>query len=79
MLGRRKVYHALGARSGRDDAHTARALQHHIAQFATPLDDIGQRALGRKAQQHIDIGQAQVGVEQHDPAAQLGQRQRQIH
>lgn len=69
----------LCARGRRYDAHTARALQHHVTQLAAPLDDIGQGTFGGKAQQHVDVGQAQVGVQQHDPAAKLGQRQGQVH
>ncbi|MNN95713.1 hypothetical protein D3C81_2145640 [compost metagenome] len=79
MLGRRQVHHALGAGGRRHDAHTARPLQHHIAQLTAPFDDIGQGAFWGQAKQYVDIGQAQVGVQQHDPAAKLGQRQRQVH
>ncbi|MCY1442594.1 hypothetical protein D9M71_589690 [compost metagenome] len=79
MLGRCQVHHALRARGRRHDAHPAGALQHHVTQLAAPFDDIGKGTFGGKAQQHVDIGQAQVGVQQHDPAAKLGQRQGQVH
>ncbi|MNQ65693.1 hypothetical protein D3C85_801570 [compost metagenome] len=75
MLGWSQVHHALRARGRRHDAHTTGALQQHIAQLATALDDVGQGALGRQAQQHVNVGQAQVGVQQHDPTAKLSQRQ----
>ncbi|MNM64867.1 hypothetical protein D3C81_762810 [compost metagenome] len=79
MLGRGQMHHALGARGCRYDTHTAGALQHHVTQLATPFNHIGEGTFGGKAQQHVDIGQAQVGVQQHDPAAKLGQRQGQVH
>ena len=79
MLGRRQVDHALRTGGSRYDAHTTRALQYHVTQLAAPFDDIGQGPFGRQAQQHVDIGQAQVGIQQHDPAAEFGQRQGQVH
>ncbi|MCY1553272.1 hypothetical protein D9M68_897400 [compost metagenome] len=61
------------------DTDAAGTLQHHIAQLAFAADDICQGALGRQTEQHVDVGQPQVGVHQHDAPSQLGQRQRQIH
>ncbi|MNC43142.1 hypothetical protein D3C75_919920 [compost metagenome] len=75
MLGRRQVHHALRAGSGGHDAHATRPLQQHIAQLAAALDHVGQGALGRQAEQYVDVGQAQVGIQQHDPTAKLCQRQ----
>ncbi|MNT07166.1 hypothetical protein D3C72_1418590 [compost metagenome] len=69
------MHHALRAGRGRHNAHPARPLQQHIAQLAAPLNDVSQGALGRQAEQYVDIGQAQIGVQQHDPTAKLCQRQ----
>ena len=79
MLGRRQVHHALGAGGGWHDTHAARPLQEHVAQLAAAFDDISQGPFGGEPEQYVDIGQAKVGVQQHDATAKLGQRQRKIH
>lgn len=79
MLRGRQMHHALRAGGRRDDAHTARPLQQYVTQLAAAFDHVGEGALGREPQQNVDIGQAQVGVQQHHPAAELGQRQGQVH
>jgi hypothetical protein len=79
MLRRAQVHHALGAGRGRHDADAARALQQHVTQLAAALDDVGQGTFGRQAQQNVDVRQPQVGVQQHDATAKLGQRQGQVH
>src|SRR5690606_35363181 len=75
VLSGRQVDHALCARCGRHDADTARALQQNVTQLASTLDDVGQGAFRGKSQQYVDVGQTQIGVQQHDAASKLGQCQ----
>ncbi|MNP25511.1 hypothetical protein D3C76_1183220 [compost metagenome] len=79
MLHGRELHHALGAGGRRDDADAARPLQQHVAQVALAIDHIGQGALGGEAEQDVAVGQAEVGVEQHDAATEIGQGQRKVH
>ena len=78
VLHRREADHALRTGCCRHDAHAARPLQQDVTQIAFTRDDIGQGALGRQAQQNVDVGQAKVGVHQHDPTAEIGQGHGQI-
>ena len=78
VLQGRQLHHALGTGRCRHDANATRPLDEHVTQIALAGDYVGQGALAGQTQQHVDVGQAEVGVEQHHAPTEIGQGQRQI-
>ncbi len=78
VLDRLELGHLAPAGGRRHDGQTARALNQGVDQLAAAFDHVGQRESGRQPQQHVDIGHAQIGIEQQGLASGLGHGQGQI-
>src|SRR5690606_13775867 len=75
MLARPEIDHFRCPGSGRHDADATRPGDKHITQRTVAGEHVGNGGIGPQAQLDIHVGQSEVGIHQHDPAAKLGQRQ----
>ncbi|KAG1535581.1 hypothetical protein G6F50_015270 [Rhizopus delemar] len=78
MLGRGQLGHVPAAGRGRDHQHAVRAFDDDVFQRAAAGDQVGQREGGVQPQDHVDVGQAEVGVQQQRALAHAGQRHGQV-
>jgi len=57
---------------------TLRRIQHHFLKRAAAREHVRQRQSRREPEEHVDVGQPEVAVEQHDFLAARGQRRGEI-
>jgi hypothetical protein len=76
---RRQVRHAGNAGRRRHDAKASRPFDDDFIQLAFAAEHVLQRVARREAQQHVDIGEAKIAVEQHHAAPALRERDAKIH
>ena len=74
MLGLRQSGHLLDARGAGNDPDSTGALHHDLRLLALAADNV-REVVGRvQAEHHVAVGEAEIGVEQHDAPLELGQR-----
>ena len=78
VFGLRQVRHVLHAGGGRHDLQAVRSGDDGVLERAFALDHVAQVEPGVQPEYHVDIGQPQVGIDQHDVPALGRDRYRQI-
>ncbi len=79
MLLMVEAHHVGGTRGGRHNTNTAGAGDQNVTQIALALQHVGQRCLWLEPQQHVNVGETKVSVEQHNAPSHLRQSKAEIH
>ena len=67
------------ARSARHDLNAMRRFENDFFQRALARQHVRHRVTRRQAEEHVDVREAEIAVEQHDAAARRRQRRREVH
>ena len=71
--------HSLGTGRGGDNLDATGTIHQNVLQITVARQNILEVAIGSDAQQDVDIGEPQIGVEQHHSPAFLRQGDSEVH
>ena len=63
---------------GRQHGYPSRTRNEHLAQPPLAAQHVGKTECGRKSKQHVQVAEAQVGVQHHHAPPEMRKRHRQI-